>query len=499
MGELSGTNKVSIESEAPLCRGMQGVPMVPLSPAPADLVLAHTSKPWKTVRSMLGLVGLLFLITNMAPLFLAGLIDADNNGTLGPSDPWLVFVSSLCSIPVLAMMAFLRRPRLTHLVRAVPDPQGSMIHMMSHDDVLQSPQPIQVVHHLVHDSAPLEMPSRKALWWLFFGGVFASSICLFPLLIVGLNAYTGLLFVAVVIPAFLIGFSTPVFAWWSTLTHYFGLQTTRRLAEWMLIAGMISTVPAIMINSNISPVIIDFLGLSMTNETSLGYGLILMVSAPVGEELCKAAAVYALARFIDSPRRGFQIGFTVGLGFALLENMTYILMTFGAFEASSITFGFTSIIRGIGSIPGHGVWTGISGYAIGCYLTLRRPAPLMHLEPKQQVTSEVKQWMLVDKGTGEVLSASNAPQSPIMIPRWLCSSRENGIPLPTKPTTAIGLAILGHALWNGSSWAVGLIGANIHWAGQLVLALGWIIFLIFALWQVSRRILASVLLEPTDQ
>ena len=79
MGELSGTNKVSIESEAPLCRGMQGVPMVPLSPAPADLVLAHTSKPWKTVRSMLGLVGLLFLITNMAPLFLAGLIDADNN------------------------------------------------------------------------------------------------------------------------------------------------------------------------------------------------------------------------------------------------------------------------------------------------------------------------------------------------------------------------------------------------------------------------------------
>jgi hypothetical protein len=81
----------------------------------------------------------------------------------------------------------------------------------------------------------------------------------------------------------------------------------------------------------------------------------------------------------------------------------------------------------------------------------------------------------------------------------LCSSRENGIPLPTKPTTAIGLAILGHALWNGSSWAIGLIGANVHWAVQLVLALGWIIFLIFALWQVSRRILASVLLEPTYQ
>ena len=474
---------------------MQGVPLVPLSPAPSDLVLAHTSKPWKTVRSMLGLVGLLFLITNMAPLFLAGLIDADFNGTLGPSDPWLIFASSLCSIPVLALMAFLRRPRLTHLVRAIPHSSGSMVHMMSQDDVLQSPQPIQVVHHVVHDSAPLEMPSRKALWWLFFGGVFASCVCLFPVLILGFTPLTALLFVAVAIPAYLIGFSTPVFAWWATLTHYFGLQTSRRLAEWMLIAGMVSTVPAIMINSNISPVIIDFLGLSMASETSLGYGLILMVSAPVGEELCKAAAVYALARFIDSPRRGFQIGFTVGLGFALLENMTYILSTFGALEASSITFGFTSIIRGIGSIPGHGVWTAISGYAIGCHLTLRRPAPLLHHEPRQEGTSEVKRWMLVDKKSGQVLSASNAPQPPIMIPRWLCSSPKDGIQLPTTPLMGIGLAILGHALWNGSSWGIGLLTANIHWAAQFLIFFGWIFFLIFALWQVSRRILASVLLD----
>ena len=250
-----------------------------------------------------------------------------------------------------------------------------------------------------------------------------------------------------------------------------------------------------MINSNISPVIIDFLGLSMASETSLGYGLILMVSAPVGEELCKAAAVYALARFIDSPRRGFQIGFTVGLGFALLENMTYILSTFGALEASSITFGFTSIIRGIGSIPGHGVWTAISGYAIGCHLTLRRPAPLLHLEPRQEGTSEVKRWMLVDKKSGQVLSASNAPQPPIMIPRWLCSSPKDGIQLPTTPLMGIGLAILGHALWNGSSWGIGLLTANIHWAAQFLLIFGWIFFLIFALWQVSRRILASVLLD----
>ncbi len=474
---------------------MQSVPVIPLSPAPANLILAHTSRPWKTVRSMLGLVGLLFILTNIAPLFLAGFLDSDFDGTPGPANPYYVLGASLCSIPILALLGFLRRPRLTHLIRAAPHSGGHMLFQMPGSALLQSPIPVQLVHHIVHDSAPLEMPSRKALWGLFFGGVFTSSVCLFPLLILGLTPLTLIVFLTILVPAFLIGFSTPVFAWWATLTHYFGLQTSRRLAEWMLIAGMLSTIPAIMINSNIAPLMIDALGLSMTSETSLGYGLILMVSAPVGEELCKAGAVYALARFIDSPRRGFQIGFTVGLGFALLENMSYILMTFGALEASSITFGFTSIIRGIGSIPGHGIWTGISGYAIGCHLTLRRPAALMSIDGSNQGTSEVKQWMLTDKKTGEVLSASSAPHQAIEIPRWLCSSPQQGLELPKKPLAGIALAIAGHAFWNGSSWTLGVLGESMHWAAYLFLMLGWIVFLIFALWQISRRILASVLLE----
>ena len=109
-----------------------------------------------------------------------------------------------------------------------------------------------------------------------------------------LYALTGVVFVLIVLPAFLIGFSTPVFAWWATLTHYFGLQTSRRLAEWMLIAGMLSTVPAIMINSNISPIIIDALGISMANETSLGYGLILMVSAPVGRRDMQSGSSFGI-------------------------------------------------------------------------------------------------------------------------------------------------------------------------------------------------------------
>ena len=473
---------------------MQAVPVIPLSPAPSNLTLAHTSKPWNTVRSMLGLVGLLFLITNMAPLFLAGLVDADFNGTLGPTNPWMIAITSVCSIPVLALLAYLRRPHLTHLVRAAPDPSGHKLAQMGSKDLIQSTQPIQVVHHLVYDSAPLEMPSRRALWALFFGGVLVSSIGLFPLLILGFTPLTVTMFIVILLPAFLIGFSTPVFAWWATLTHYFGLETSRRLAEWMLIAGMVSTVPAIMINSNIAPLFLERLGLSMVDETSLGYGLVSMVAAPIGEELCKAAAVLALARFIDSPRRGFQIGFTVGLGFALLENMTYILSSFTALEASSITFGLTSIIRGIGSIPGHGVWTGISGYAIGCHLMSRKQAIPVQFGTSQQSPSEIKQWMLVDKKTGQVVSDSNAERKPIRIPRWLCSTPEQGLQLPTTPLVGISIAILGHALWNGSSWAVGVISAELHWSSEVIMTLSWVVFLIVALWQVSRRILASVLL-----
>ena len=102
--------------------------------------------------------------------------------------------------------------------------------------------------------------------------------------------------------------------------------------------------------------------------------------------------------------------------------------------------------------------------------------------------------MLVDKRTGQVLSDSNAEKKPIQIPRWLCSSPEQGLHLPTTPLMGIAIAILGHALWNGSSWAVGVIGAELDLLSQVIMTLIWIAFLILALWQISRRILASVLL-----
>ena len=102
---------------------------------------------------------------------------------------------------------------------------------------------------------------------------------------------------------------------------------------------------------------------------TLGEFLILTISAPVGEEICKAIFVLSLYKMIDSPKRGFQIGFSVGLGFALLENLQYIM---SSFSGLAVTYSLTAVIRGIGSIPGHALWTGLSGVSIGWFLCTKR-------------------------------------------------------------------------------------------------------------------------------
>ena len=476
---------------------MQSMPATPLTPAPPGLTLAHPSSKWKVVRSMLGFVFLVLIIVQVSSIAIfAGILDSDLDGDLGPSNPLLTIFGSLCLIPCVIGFTFLRRPKLTHVVRGTESVFGLTFNMIVPQTAIQSSQPILVEHHLVRDSSPLEMPPGKHLWWLFFGGVFISTICMLPMMIFGLNIFTGLLMGLIAIPAFIIGFSTPVFAWWSTLSAYFGLPTTRRLAEWMLIAGMVSALPAILINSFFSPIILNGIGLDTADPMSLGYGMILFLSAPIGEEICKAAAILALARFVDSPRRGFQIGFTVGLGFALLENFTYVLTAFGAGEYSAISFPFITILRGISSIPAHGLWTGISGYAIGWYLTTRKPRVTQQgyiTAPENTVPVTNQPWVLMNDYGQIVKQSATEFSQPILVPRWMCSSREEAFTLPKNPFYAIGLAILFHSFWNGSSWFLGVLFNDVHWFIQIVYILGWPIFLILALWQITRRILPTAL------
>ena len=468
---------------------MQGLMKTPLSPAPNNIYLSQKSSRWRTIGSMLGLVTVIFFYVNTALFIVSGFIDSNLNGILGPSDPLQVMIGTLCSTPFLLAFILLRKPKLAHVVRIEPSNQGNNTHLIAPSTLIQTPMQTSLKHHLVHNTAPLQIPPLKQLWLIFFFGTLISTICMIPILISS-TIWAVLLFLLIAIPAWIIGFSTPVFAWWATSNEYFGLQTTKRQGEWMLIAGMLSTFPALVINSLISPIIITFLGISMDGVESLGYGMILFLSAPIGEELSKALAILFLSRFIDSGKRGFQIGFSVGLGFALLENMSYILGALLSGENTALSFILTTVLRAIGSIPGHATWTAISGFAIGHYISKNNHSKSLidGIYEKKKITKQESQWALFDNKTGELISSSSIkPQT--VLPKWLSAGKDKEIKITKSPTLAIFIAIFCHAIWNGTLWISGRIFYDSPIAIKFVIDLGLVTTLIVILWFILRRLI----------
>jgi RsiW-degrading membrane proteinase PrsW (M82 family) len=460
---------------------MQGQ-VAPLTPPPSGLALASKSTTWSVIWRMLGIVVLLYIITQVSVLILYGLL---------LDDSLMAILSSICLIPLLLLYMFVRRPKLTHIIMATPEQFGSNQHQLNSSRVLQTPVPTKFSHHLIRDSPPLEMPPTSTLWIVFCITVLAAFLGLLPMMLSD-NPLWIILAILVGIPAWLFGFSLPVHAWWAFSTRHFQLITNKREGEMMLIAGMLSTIPAIIINSLIFPLLLLIIGIESMDPGTLGEFLILTISAPVGEELCKAAFVLSLYRLIDSPKRGFQIGFSVGLGFALLENLQYVLGSFGAGQYSAITFSATTIVRGIGSIPGHAFWTGLSGVSIGWYLCMKRGVYGRTLE------ADKTKWVVFDGESGQVI---NTQRELSVIGRtvrgWLYKPADRVWSLPRTPLLGIPLAIIGHASWNGSSWLVGWIFSETDIVVQLFAQLAWIAIMIIGLWIIGREILAAVMHLPS--
>ena len=456
--------------------------MAPLTPPPRGLALASKSSTWSVIWRMLGIVVLLYIITQFAFTTIYGLAIGDS---------FLSIVSMFCMTPLLLLFIYSRRPKLTHVIMATPDQTGSYQHGLTNSRVLQTPMPTRFSHHLIRDSPPLEMPPASTLWIVFSLTVITAFLGLLPVMLSD-NPMWIILAVLVGVPAWLFGFSLPVHAWWAFSTRHFQLMTTKIQGEKMLVAGMLSTIPAIVINSLIFPFLLLLVGIESMDRGTIGELLILAVSAPVGEELCKAAFVLSLYKMIDSPKRGFQIGFSVGLGFALLENLQYIMLSLGGGEYSAISYSMTTIIRGIGSIPGHAFWTGLSGVSIGWFLCTKRGISSNNFQ------EDSTKWVVFDSESGQVIN-SQRESSKIgkTVRGWLYKPYDRSWNLPRNPMIGIFLAILGHSLWNGSSWLVSWMFIETDILVQVIASLAWTGIMIVTLWFIAREILAAVMHLPS--
>ena len=239
-------------------------------------------------------------------------------------------------------------------------------------------------------------------------------------------------------------------------------------------------------NSLIAPEIIPFDSVYWT-EFSL-----LAVGAPFCEEIFKAMAVALFLPYIKGPKHGFQVGFTVGLGFALIENFQYIGFSL---LGGPVGLSFTILVRGIGSIPGHAVWTAISGTAIGWMATDKelkaklswkarsmaisaidivegigidtdgdgdlsgfdgsRPTMADALNQASKENEESNPWMII----GQETDAGNLTDSELGVgvfsvayAEYRVSRALSGIHTPRGVAPALALSIAGHSFWNGSSF-----------------------------------------------
>jgi len=467
---------------------------VALTPPPANLQMARKSRPWRTYGRIVGLVVLLLLFEQS---FVSGWILALDGEA---------FYGSICiliSIPLFLITAAIRRPRVVLLERAIPHTNGQLLHpIASHSGTLQTPTPTIMQRHIFRDDSVLDVPSSMASWIVFAATIIVST-GLWVMLYLGdpiIQALSAIL----LIPVIIIGFSIPVMAWWSHSTKRIGLPTKQRDAESWLIAGMLSGLPAIFVNSWLFPMIVilihpDISAVGLENLT-------VVISAPVGEEICKAIAIGFFAAKIKSPRHGFQIGFTVGLGFAILENLMYI----GGSGGSPIVI----LIRGIGSIPGHAFWTGLSGSAIGWYLMKNR-ADVMHMAARMghQISHPESDksidWKLVDSDGSVVRDNSSSRELGVQIDSsgyqiWTPSqniiTKKPWISLPLPKSIPVGLvlAISGHALWNGISIFVISFAEGIGFSAvaQLFLSLGTLAVMIGTLLIIGSGLLHGVRQAP---
>jgi hypothetical protein len=108
-------------------------------------------------------------------------------------------------------------------------------------------------------------------------------------------------------------------------------------------------------------------------------------------------------------------------------------------------------------------------------------------------------WVLYDKhGSAVSTSAWTTVPSDRMV-RLLQRHRLRSWPMPTTLPMGLILAMVGHGLWNGTSWGLGvLLAENESWMAVLV-QLGWLACMIGLLWLCILRCLPTIVLGPKQR
>lgn len=130
--------------------------------------------------------------------------------------------------------------------------------------------------------------------------------------------------------------------------------STRRLVTFV---GMLSVIPAIFLELGLSRSVGAGLGPQITYQGSSFHAFV--VAAGV-EEACKILVVYWIVwrkPEFDERMDGIVYASRAGLGFALVENVGYLL------QQTTLTGQMTVwVARALLAVPGHAMWTGMIGY-----------------------------------------------------------------------------------------------------------------------------------------
>lgn len=161
----------------------------------------------------------------------------------------------------------------------------------------------------------------------------------------------------------LIGAAPALLAMWSFDLLDEKRPEPRHTLRMVSLGGMLAAVPIMMLAQLLASVGPSSLsgGPAGLPTSYLGAAYLAFVIAAVPEELAKIGSVYLFAwrrPEFDERMDGIAYGARAGLGFALVENVAYLLTLPNDLREYVVLL----LARAVLVVPGHAIWGGISGY-----------------------------------------------------------------------------------------------------------------------------------------